>query len=405
MIKASDLAKRQMAPEQRPVKRNAEPEDDADDVFKPRARKDKKKRKDEPFGEPQAIDWSEMESVVRNASSDSRRPTGNNTNNLPPRYRGDAEPAKAQPANAQPKPEAQKAPKAPVKNEPAKQVPQGTGAPVKAAGAPVKAAAGMAAAGAAGMAASAAGTANAARPVGRATPVVPSNMPKKATFRDEEQEAVPTPREQVQAEKRGLFGGRKGLFDDDMDDDEDDEDDDEDEGFSFFRRDKKKVPKKLSGANRKEAPAEPAGNMSAPSGRSQANDARQAYMNQNYGQGYNQGYGQYPPYQQNQPYPQNTGYINQGYDQGYGQYPPYQQGGQYPQGNMNQGYPPYPQGGQYPQQGYMNQGYDQGYGQFNQGYPQQGYDQGYGQGYGQYPQYNTTDFDEDFEFEFLNVDE
>ena len=53
----------------------------------------------------------------------------------------------------------------------------------------------------------------------------------------------------------------------------------------------------------------------------------------------------------------------------------------------------------------MNQGYDQGYGQFNQGYPQQGYDQGYGQGYGQYPQYNTTDFDEDFEFEFLNVDE
>ena len=72
---------------------------------------------------------------------------------------------------------------------------------------------------------------------------------------------------------------------------------------------------------------------------------------------------------------------------------------------MNQGYPPYPQGGQYPQQGYMNQGYDQGYGQFNQGYPQQGYDQGYGQGYGQYPQYNTTDFDEDFEFEFLNVDE
>ena len=71
----------------------------------------------------------------------------------------------------------------------------------------------------------------------------------------------------------------------------------------------------------------------------------------------------------------NQGY---GYDQGYQQYPQ----GQYPQG----------------QQGYMNQGYGQGgYGQV---YQQNGLQY---QEYPQQPIYNTADFDEDFEFNFIDV--
>lgn len=422
VIKASDLTRRQMAPASKPGKRSAkESEDDSDDVFKPRAKKDKKKGKNDPFGEPQAIDWSEMETVVRNASSDSRRPTGNNTSNLPPRYRGESADTAKEEVKAQPKPEAvrkdavpeKSAAPAPKQAAPVK--PANPAAPVRPAAparpvAPGAEAAAMAAAGAVNAA-----TAGAAgRPVQRAaaTPIVPANMPKKAGFEDEEPAPVPTPREEVQAEKKGLFGGKKrGLFDFD-DDDEDDDDDDEDEGFSFFsRRDKKKVPKKLDDNKGKSAPNQGRGGA--------------------YGQP-NQGY-----YQGAQPGRQNTGYVNQGYNQGrqqntgyvnqsYDQNPPYQQGypqgypNQYPQGydqGYGQGYPnqyqQYPQGGQY------QQGYPQGY--QNPQYPPQGapypqgYDQGYAQGYpGQYPQgvtntgypmYNTTDFDEDFEFEFLNVDQ
>lgn len=101
-------------------------------------------------------------------------------------------------------------------------------------------------------------------------------------------------------------------------------------------------------------------------------------------QSYNQGYDSYAQPQYNQGY-------NQGYD-------PYAQS-QYTQG-YNQGYDPYAQS-QY------TQGYNQGYDpyaqpQYNQGYQQGYYQQGYG--YGQNP-YNTQsmDFDDDFEFEFIDI--
>lgn len=100
---------------------------------------------------------------------------------------------------------------------------------------------------------------------------------------------------------------------------------------------------------------------------------------------YNQNYGSYAQPQ-----------YNQGYQQGYDPYaqPQYNQ-------SYQQGYDPYAQS-QY------NQGYQQGYDpyaqqQYNQGYAQQGYyQQGYG--YNQNP-YNTQsmDFDDDFEFEFIDI--
>lgn len=96
---------------------------------------------------------------------------------------------------------------------------------------------------------------------------------------------------------------------------------------------------------------------------------------------------------------------------------------QYPQNN-NQGYDPYAQ--QYVQQGYdpYAQQYNQGYDSYAQQYAQQGYDpyaQQYNQGYDPYAQnqyagynqgygynqnpYNTQsmDFDDDFEFEFIDI--
>ena len=419
VIKASDIARQQMGGS-KPVKRkDRQDEEDEDDVLKPR-RKEKKKRRDDPFGEPAAIDWSEMESVVRNASSDSRRPTGNNTNSLPPRYRGEApQPKDAKEDKAEAPKKAVKAAEAPQTAKPPVKTPQ---APVKEApaapAAAVKGAAGAAGAMAAGAAAASAATRRPVPPAGAAmpgqgmaprmqpaTPVVPSNMPKKAGFSDEEPGRVPTPKEEVQAEKRGLFGGKKrGLFDvdeDDLDEDEDDDDDDDDVGFSFFRRDKKKVPKKLSDREERDED-ERQGNVAR-----HDLDRRQGYSNAP-----QQGY-QYP----HQGSPQ-QGYGYQQYDQGYGGqyqqgYPQYGQG--YPQQGYGQGYgyPQYDQQG-YPQQGYGQQGY--GYPQYDQGYPQQG-------GYGQYPQsgydqngmqyqpyppqqqtYNTSDFDEDFEFNFLNVE-
>ncbi|MCR4807769.1 MAG: hypothetical protein K5857_08860 [Lachnospiraceae bacterium] len=376
VIKAKDIADWQMNDKSAGKKAaKAAKEDEAEEVLKPRKQK---KRKDDPFGTPQAIDWSEMESVVRNASSDSRRPTGNNTNNLPPRYRNEAPEAPAK--------------EEPVKKEAVKAAPAKGEAPVKPA-APVKAgavAAGVAAGAAGAAAAGLAGTAHAP-----ATPIVPSNMPGKASFEsmNEDTYKAPTPKEEVKAEKRGLFGKKKGgLFSYDEDEEDEDDEDDDDEGFSFFRRDKKKVPGKV--------PAREELKDRQPYPASQGYGQAQSYggNGQQYNQGYNQGYtaqgGQYnqgyPGYGASYGQPYNNGY-NQGYDAQYNQ-------------SYNQGYPA---------QGY-NQGYPAQGGYYNQGYPTQGgYDQPYmngqdGMQYQEVPDqrlYNTSDFDEDFEFEFLNVDQ
>lgn len=124
-------------------------------------------------------------------------------------------------------------------------------------------------------------------------------------------------------------------------------------------------------------------------GYAQSSQQQQSYQQsydsygQNYQQGYQQGYDQY-----GQQYGQN---YQQGYD-------PYAQ-------NYQQGYDPYSQG--YTQNYGYNQGYQQGYDPYAQGY-QQGYDQ-YGQynGYAPYgnPGYNTQniDLDDDFEFEFIDI--
>ncbi len=406
VIKAKDIADWQMNEDNNRKGAGGAKSDDAGDVLKPRKQK---KRKDEPFGTPQAIDWSEMESVVRNAASDSRRPTGNNTNSLPSRYRNEEE-AKPVKKNAGKEPVKEvKKEAVPVKNE----APERKEAPVREAAParPVKPAAGAAGsigAGAVGAAGSAV--------VSAATPIVPANMPGKPSFdnRNENAYKAPTPKEEIKEEKKGLFGKKKGgLFSYD-DDDEDEDDEDDDEGFSFFRRDKKKVPKKVPPKDEvKQDQGYAHHQVNQPYGGNQ-----QPYGGQGYNQGYNQGYdGQYG----------GQAYGSQGYNQGYpgGQYGQGQYGGQagyggqpygqqaYPGQGYNQGYPDQ-YGGQagyggqpYDRQGYPGQGYDQGY-------PGQGgYDQSYmnGQGGLQYqevpnqPLYNTTDFDEDFEFEFLNVDQ
>ena len=95
----------------------------------------------------------------------------------------------------------------------------------------------------------------------------------------------------------------------------------------------------------------------------------------------------YDPY--SQPY-------NQGYDQsaayGYGQgYDAYGQG-------YNQGYDPSAAYG-------YGQGYAQGYDQYGQPYDPNAayYGQGYGQGYPQYGQPQNLDLDDDFEFEFIDI--
>ena len=404
VIKAKDITDWQMNDDgDRKAKGGSGKPDDAGDVLKPRKQK---KRKDEPFGTPQAIDWSEMESVVRNAASDSRRPTGNNTNSLPSRYRNEEEekPVKknadreaAKEVRKQAAPERKEAPER--ESAPAKTVRPAGGVPT----------AGSAGAIGAGAAAAAAGSVISSA----ATPIVPANMPGKPSFENRKGDAykAPTPKEEIKEEKKGLFGKKKGLFSYD-EDEEDEDDEDEDEGFSFFRRDKKKVPGKVPPKKEiKQDPGYAHHQVNQPYGAGQ-----QAYGGQGYNQGYQQGYdGQY------------GGQYGQGYNQGY-------PGGQYGQGQYG-GQPGY--GGQpYGQQAYGGQGYNQGYpGQYGgqagyggqpydqQGYPGQGYNQGYpgqggydqsymnGQGGLQYqevpnqPLYNTADFDEDFEFEFLNIDQ
>ena len=100
---------------------------------------------------------------------------------------------------------------------------------------------------------------------------------------------------------------------------------------------------------------------------------------------YSQSYDPYAQPQYNQSYAQPQ--YNQGYD-------PYAQP-QYNQGYA-QSYDPYAQ----PQ---YNQGYNQSYDPYAQPQYNQGYNQGYG-AYGQNP-YNTQsmDFDDDFEFEFIDI--
>lgn len=131
-------------------------------------------------------------------------------------------------------------------------------------------------------------------------------------------------------------------------------------------------------------------------------------------------------YQEAQQQPQYDPYSTQPtYGQGYGQqgYDPYSTQPMYGQGYGQQGYDPYatqPQYDPYSTQPMYNQGYgQQGYDpystqpMYNQGYAQQGYDpyatqSQYGQGYNPYGQqnlYNTQsmDLDDDFEFEFIDI--
>ncbi len=373
---------------------NRQPVINTEDVMNPR--REKKRRKQDDFASPQAIDWSEMQTVMREAASDSRRPTGNNTSSLPPRYRMDAAPAKAAGEAVK---SAAEAVEAPVKTAAAA---AGTAKAAKAAGA--------AAAGAAVKVAETAGksaydTVVSSEESGRArvapaTPIVAANMPKKAGFTEEEQAAPPTPEKQVKAEKKGLFGKKGGLFDYD-EDDEDEDDIDEDEGFSFFRRDKKKVPKKVE--SRKEA------------ARRQEDDYRE--------DGYDRGYGDQGYDNRQQPYSQqgydqgyNRGYVNAGYDQGYQgqgyQGQPYQGQGYQGQGyDRNYGYQQYPYQNQYPGQNqyqYQNQYPGQNQYQYQNQYQNQypgDYQYRYTQEDLQNAGYNTTDLDEDFEFEFLGIDE
>lgn len=425
-------------PEKRGVRTHVQHDDvNSPDVLNPRSRKDKVRGKNQPIARTEAIDWSEMESVVKNAASDSRRPVGNNTSALPPRYRLNDEP------------EAKKTNVNETKN---KQAPGKTDAPVISSktgeavsgkeAASIKKTAAAAAArtdntGALAIAEAAAASKN--RAVPKATPVVPANMPARTpapaqqrgdapAYYADEQKQAPTMREEVQAEKAGMgsYGRRRGMYEpDDVTEDEDDEDDDEDEGFSFFRRNKNKVPKKVEQKDRRgrrgrntdedmyeDAPDENEGRRGG-SQRGQGTAARQGYMDRGYGRGgYDQGYQQYPQgagYNQGQQGYMNRDYGQSGYDQGYQQYSQgtgYSQGQQgymnqgYGQGGYDQGYQQYPQGAGYNmgQQGYMNQGYGQG--GYGQGYQQDGMQY---QEYPQQPMYNTADFDDDFEFNFIDV--
>lgn len=94
------------------------------------------------------------------------------------------------------------------------------------------------------------------------------------------------------------------------------------------------------------------------------------------------------------PYAQQQQYAEQAYDP----YAQQQYGQGYAQGGYNQGYDPYAQ--QQYGQGYAQGGYNQGY----DPYAQQQYGQGYYSPYGQNP-YNTQsfEFDDDFEFEFIDI--
>ena len=402
---------------------------DSAEVLNPRTRKEKARGKNEPIARTEAIDWSEMESLMKNASADSRRPVGNNTAALPSRYRIDSELAQQKE-----KKEPQSSPV--ISSKTGEAISNKEAASVKKTAAAAAVRTGNTGAMAIAEAAAASAAMN-KKSVPKATPVVPSNMPARAqapakgtnaedAYYGSEQTKAPTMREEVQAEKRGRGAvGRRGKMyePDDIIDDED-EDEEEDEGFSFFRRNKQKVPGKTEKKDKRgrnsrnsdddmyyEQPDENDArrgmgrrgreNAGRQEYQAQYPQGQQGYMNQGYGQGYQQ-YPQGAGYNQGQ-----QGYMNQGYGQGYQQYPQdagYNQG---QQGYMNQGYPQgYGQG----YQGYTQAGYDQGQqGYMNQGYPQGGYGQGYqqdGMQYQEYPQqpmYNTADFDDDFEFNFIDV--
>ncbi len=353
-------------------------EDVADEILNPRSkesRKARKKREQEEVAKPTAIDWSEMESVMKKANQDLRRPTGNNTNQLPKRYRNDGEEFETEEDLAATDETDIQEILAEVEKDEQENLERRKTRTVK------------------------------------GTPIIPANMPGK----------VP---ENVQVEndaneKTGLFGKKKSVFDENIDEDDIDE---EEEDFSFgFLKNRKKASKKNEEIDfAKPVPENPQPYVNQNQGYGNQGYGNQGYGNQGYGnQGYgNQGYG-------NQGYG-NQGYGNQGYgNQGYGN-----------QGYGNQGYGNQGYGNQgYGNQGYGNQGYgNQGYG--NQGYGNQGYgNQGYGnQGYGNQgnpnqsygnPEnvnpnfanpnyygnsdsnrktYDTMDLDDDFEFEFLNVD-
>ncbi len=467
-------------PEKKGVKSSAQQENsDSSEVLNPRARRERSRGKNQPIAQTQAIDWSEMESVVKNASSDSRRPVGNNTSALPSRYRINSEiEAKNGSENKDKdknidKPLTGETDSPVISSKTGEAISKQEAASIKKTAAAASVRTGNT--GALAIAEAAAASKNRAIP--KATPVIPSNMPAKAPapvqkrddvpsyyadkqtqppmqkkgdipayYEDEkapvsgqrrgeapmyyadEQAQAPTMREEIRDERAGKasYGRRRGMYEPDDIMEEDEEDEDEDEGFSFFRRSKKKVPGRVEKKDRRgrrgmmdededmysEAPAADERRRGR-SRRGQDISAGQGYMNQGYEQnGYDQGYQQYSQsmgYNQGQQGYMNQGYGQGGYDQGYQQYSQnagYNQGQQgymnqgYGQGSYDQGYQQYSQGAGYnqSQQGYMNQGYGQnGYGQ---GYQQDGLQY---QEYSQQPMYNTADFDDDFEFNFIDV--
>lgn len=81
-------------------------DEEEDDFFRPRhkekkekkAKKEKRGRKNKPeFEEPQAIDWSELESTMKDSPEDERRPRGNRPEDLPKMYREETRERAAEP--------------------------------------------------------------------------------------------------------------------------------------------------------------------------------------------------------------------------------------------------------------------------------------------------------------------
>ena len=401
-------------------------------MLKPRAGRERKRKKNEPIEQASAIDWTEMQSVVKNASSDSRRPVGNNTSALPSRYQVDEKiKEKAEASGSDIHQDAMASVKRTVSDikTSGEAEKAGTGSEQRPEKPAVQKGAAATDAQRASKAAPDAGAATAgatisagrmaAEPV-KATPIIPAAMPGRGVKAEPDNTGgrPVTMREQMNAEKNGRQAAQSIMYEpDDYDEDEDEEDDDDEGGFSFFRRNKQKVPKKVSQREAKRMGRANNGRQQPDAGYGYDGQMGQGGPSGYPAQGYDQGYGQ--------------GYMNQGYDQGY-QGQGYDQG--YGQGYMDQGYDRNYQGQGYGRgydqsygqdygygQDYQNRGYDQGYGQgyMNQGYDRnyqgQGYDQGYpvqggyDQGamqYQEYPQqqmYNTSDFDEDFEFNFIDV--
>ena len=286
------------------IEDDTQAESDSSEVLNPRSRKERGRGKNTPIAQTQAIDWSEMESVMKGASADSRRPVGNNTAALPSRYRIDSELSKKNEKVVT----KEAGPDVPViSSKNGKAISQEEAASVKKTAAAAAVRTGNT--GAMAIAEAAAASASGGR---------------KGDAPYYEEQAAPTMREEIQAEKRGKnpSGRRRGYEPEEMD--EEDEDDDEDEGFSFFRRNKKKVPKKVEKRSRK-------GNRAADDENGMNYDREQDYEPRQRGGRRDRNAANRQDYRGRQ------GYGQGGYDQGYQQYPQ----GQYPQG----------------QQGYMNQGY------------------------------------------------